>query len=119
MWPHRVTRRSGCDPGCSDRDTVDRSQDPHNATNRELLRGCRCASGAELRRRGDAAAGAGIQLGDMITKVNGRLIDSGDGLIAPIRSHAPGSQATLTVKTAAEATRQVQITLGTQQATTS
>ncbi|MBV8993067.1 MAG: trypsin-like peptidase domain-containing protein [Pseudonocardiales bacterium] len=67
---------------------------------------------------GTAAAAAGINPGDMITKLDGRLIDSGDALIAGIRSHAPGSQATLTVKTAAGATRQAQVTLGTQQVTT-
>ncbi|HZD13618.1 MAG TPA: trypsin-like peptidase domain-containing protein [Pseudonocardiaceae bacterium] len=65
-----------------------------------------------------AAAAAGIKPGDMITKVDGRLIDSGDALIAAIRSHTPGSQATLTVNTAAGATRQAQVTLGTQQVTT-
>jgi putative serine protease PepD len=67
---------------------------------------------------GGAAAAAGIKPGDMITNVDGRLIDSGDALIAAIRSLTPGSQATLTVKTAASATRQVQVTLGTQQVAT-
>ncbi len=63
---------------------------------------------------GGAAAAAGIQPNEMITKVDDRLIDSGDALIAAIRSHAPGSQVTLTVKNAAGATRQVQVTLGSQ-----
>jgi putative serine protease PepD len=63
---------------------------------------------------GGAAAAAGIQPGDMITKVDDRLIDSGDALIAAIRSHTPGSQATLTVKNSAGATRQVPVTLGSQ-----
>jgi putative serine protease PepD len=47
--------------------------------------------------------------------VDDRLIDSGDALIAAIRSHPPGSQATLTVKNSAGDTRQVQVTLGSQQ----
>jgi putative serine protease PepD len=64
---------------------------------------------------GGAAAAAGIKSGDMITKVDDRLIDSGDALIAAIRSHPPGSQATLTVKNSAGDTRQVQVTLGSQQ----
>jgi putative serine protease PepD len=64
---------------------------------------------------GGAAAAAGIQPGDMITKVDDRLIDSGDALIAAIRSHTPGSQATLTVKNSAGATRQVPVTLGSQE----
>jgi putative serine protease PepD len=64
---------------------------------------------------GGAAAAAGIKSGDMITKVDDRLIDSGDALIAAIRSHPPGSQATLTVKNSAGDTRQVQVTLGSQE----
>jgi putative serine protease PepD len=64
---------------------------------------------------GGAAAAAGIKPGDMITKVDDRLIDSGDALIAAIRSHPPGSQATLTVKNSTGDTRQVQVTLGSQQ----
>jgi putative serine protease PepD len=64
---------------------------------------------------GGAAAAAGIQPGDKITKVDDRLIDSGDALIAAIRSHPPGSQATLVVKNSAGATRQVQVTLGSQE----
>jgi putative serine protease PepD len=64
---------------------------------------------------GGAAAGAGIQPGELITKVNERVIGSGDALVAAIRSHAPGSQVDITVKNAAGATRQVQVTLGSQQ----
>jgi putative serine protease PepD len=64
---------------------------------------------------GGAAAAAGIQLGDKITKVGDRIIDSGDALVAAIRSYAPGSQVTLTVQNSAGATRQVQVTLGSQQ----
>jgi putative serine protease PepD len=64
---------------------------------------------------GGAAAAAGIQPGDMITKVGDRVIDSGDALIAAIRSLPPGSQASITVKDSAGATRQVQVTLGSQE----
>jgi putative serine protease PepD len=64
---------------------------------------------------GGAAAAAGIQAGEMITKVDDRLIDSGDALIAAIRSHPPGSQVTLTVKNSAGDTRQVRVTLGSQE----
>ncbi|MGH3722253.1 MAG: S1C family serine protease [Pseudonocardiaceae bacterium] len=63
---------------------------------------------------GSGAAAAGIQTGEMITKVGDRVIDSGDALIAAIRSYPPGSQVTLTVKNSA-GTRQVQATLGSQQ----
>ena len=44
-----------------------------------------------------------------------RLINSGDALVAAIRSHEPGSQVKITVKNQAEASRQVQVTLGSQQ----
>jgi putative serine protease PepD len=64
---------------------------------------------------GGAAAAAGIQPGEMITKVDNRLITSGDALIAAIRSQAPGSQATITVKNSAGATRQVKVTLGSEE----
>ncbi|MGH3766409.1 MAG: S1C family serine protease [Pseudonocardiaceae bacterium] len=67
---------------------------------------------------GGVAAAAGIQPGEMITKVDDRLIDSGDALVAAIRSHAPGSKATITVKNPAGATRQVQVTLGSEVART-
>jgi putative serine protease PepD len=68
---------------------------------------------------GGAAAAAGIQPGEMITKVGDQVIDSGDALVAAIRSYAPGSQITITVKNSAGATRQVQATLGSQQVGTS
>ena len=64
---------------------------------------------------GGAAAAAGIQAGEMITKVGDRVIDSGDALVAAIRSYSPGSQVTMTVKNSAGATRQVQVTLSSQQ----
>jgi putative serine protease PepD len=64
---------------------------------------------------GGGAAAAGIQPGEMITKVDDRMINSGDALVAAIRSHAPGSQARITVKNPAGATRQIEVTLGSQQ----
>jgi putative serine protease PepD len=64
---------------------------------------------------GGAAAAAGIRAGEMITKVNDRVIDSEDALIAAVRSYPPGSQAKITVKNSAGATRQVDVTLGSQQ----
>lgn len=64
---------------------------------------------------GGAAAAAGIQSGDKITRVGDRVIDSGDALVAAVRSHSPGSQVTVTIKGAGGATRQVQATLGSQQ----
>jgi putative serine protease PepD len=64
---------------------------------------------------GGAAAAAGIRPGEMITRVDDRVIDSGDALVAAIRSRSPGSQVKITVKDSAGATREVQTTLGSQQ----
>ncbi|MGH3752528.1 MAG: S1C family serine protease [Pseudonocardiaceae bacterium] len=64
---------------------------------------------------GSAAAAAGLQPGEKITKLDDRVIDSGDTLVAAIRSHDPGSPVRITVKDLAGATRQVQATLGSQQ----
>ncbi|MGH4012894.1 MAG: S1C family serine protease [Pseudonocardiaceae bacterium] len=61
------------------------------------------------------AAGAGIQAGETITKVNDRVIDSGDALVAAIRSYPPGSRVTLSVQDRGGAPRQVEVTLSSQQ----
>jgi putative serine protease PepD len=64
---------------------------------------------------GGAAAAAGIQPGEKIIKLNDRVIDSGDALVAAIRSYAPDSPVKITVKNSAGATREVEATLGSQQ----
>jgi putative serine protease PepD len=66
-----------------------------------------------------AAARAGIAPGDTITKVNDRVIDSGDALVAAIRSHPPGARVTLTVRERTGGTKPVEVTLGSQQVGTS
>lgn len=45
---------------------------------------------------GGPADGAGIPDGVVITRVGDRVIESGDALVAAIRSHAPGDTATVT-----------------------
>ncbi len=45
---------------------------------------------------GSPAAKAGLKAGDVVTKVDSQLIDDATGLIAAIRSHAPGQTVTLT-----------------------
>jgi putative serine protease PepD len=69
--------------------------------------------------RDAAAAKAGIQPGETITKVDDRVIDSGDALVAAIRSYPPGSKVQLTVKNRAGTARQVDVALGSQQVGTS
>ncbi|MFJ3927210.1 S1C family serine protease [Streptomyces sp. NPDC090022] len=50
------------------------------------------------RTAGGPAAGAGVRDGDVITKVDGRRIHSGDELIIKIRAHRPGDSLTLTIR---------------------
>ncbi|GGF34208.1 trypsin-like peptidase domain-containing protein [Williamsia phyllosphaerae] len=61
---------------------------------------------------GGAAARAGIPAGALITKVNDRVISSGDALVAAIRSNAPGDTVSITYS-ANGSTRTVQVTLDT------
>ena len=60
-----------------------------------------------------AAAKAGIVGGDTITKVDDRVIDSSDALVAAVRSHAPGDSVTLTISSGGSQ-KTVQVTLGSQ-----
>ncbi|MEH3154599.1 MAG: trypsin-like peptidase domain-containing protein [Gordonia paraffinivorans] len=61
---------------------------------------------------GGAASKAGIPTGALVTKVNDRVISSGDALVAAIRSHAPGDTVSVTY-TANGSSRTVQVTLDT------
>src|SRR4051794_19629569 len=47
---------------------------------------------------GSPAAAAGLEKGDVVTRVNGQPVTDGIGLIVAIRSHQPGETVTLTVK---------------------
>jgi putative serine protease PepD len=59
-----------------------------------------------------AAAAAGLQKGDVVTAVGSQRIDDSDGLIAAVRSHAPGEKVAITY-TRSGASKTVQVTLGT------
>jgi len=48
--------------------------------------------------KGGAADQAGVQVGDVITKINGQLISDGTQLIVTVRSFAPGDRVQLTIK---------------------
>jgi putative serine protease PepD len=61
-----------------------------------------------------AAAAAGIRVGDVITGVDDRLIESGDALVAAIRSYPPGSQVEITLGSQGGGERAVSVTLGSQ-----
>jgi putative serine protease PepD len=60
---------------------------------------------------GEAAAAAGIKAGDVVTKVDDRVIGQSEDLAATVRSYAPGTKVTLTVKRGND-TRTVTVTLG-------
>ena len=60
---------------------------------------------------GGGAAKAGIEVGDVVTKVGDREIDSADALIAAVRSHQPGDKVTLTYTRGGDS-RTATVTLG-------
>ncbi len=60
---------------------------------------------------GGAAQAAGLQTGDIVTKVGDRRIDGADSLIAAIRSHRPGQKVQLTYVHGGK-THQTTVTLG-------
>ena len=60
---------------------------------------------------GSAAASAGIKAGDVVIKVDNRVIGQSDDLAATVRSYAPGTKVTLTLKRG-NATQTVTVTLG-------
>ncbi len=59
-----------------------------------------------------AAAGAGLPSGVVVTKIDDRPVNSADGLVAAVRSKAPGDKVTLTFKDPSGDTRTLQVTLG-------
>jgi putative serine protease PepD len=58
-----------------------------------------------------AAAKAGLQPGDVVSKVNNQLIENSEALVAAINSQAPNTSVTLTVASGAGAPRTVPVTL--------
>ncbi|WP_193044041.1 S1C family serine protease [Mycolicibacterium baixiangningiae] len=61
---------------------------------------------------GGAAAAAGLPSGVVVTKVDDRVINSADALVAAVRSKAPGEKVTLTYLDPAGEPQNVQVTLG-------
>ena len=61
---------------------------------------------------GGPAEEGGLEGGDVVTKVDDRIVDSGEGLIAAIRSHSVGDKVTLTVTDSeGDNEREVEVTL--------
>jgi len=61
---------------------------------------------------GGPAAAAGLAQGDVVTRVNDRLVQDADSLVAAIRSQPPGASVTLTVTSPGAQPREVPVTLG-------
>ena len=61
---------------------------------------------------GGAAAAAGLPSGVVVTKVDDRVINSADALVAAVRSKAPGEKVTLTYLDPAGKPQSVEVTLG-------
>lgn len=65
---------------------------------------------------GGPAAAAGLPEGAVITKVDDKVIDGPDALVAAVRSQAPGDTVTLTYEDPSGTSRTVDVTLGQVQA---
>ena len=68
-------------------------------------------------RRPAPASKAGLQAGDVVTKLGGTTINSSSDLVAAIADHAPGDQVKVTVRRGSRALART-VTLGTQPAQT-
>jgi len=62
---------------------------------------------------GGPAASAGLPTGAVITKLDNRVIDSADALVAAVRSRAPGDTITLTYNDPTGGSKTIQVKLGT------
>jgi putative serine protease PepD len=62
---------------------------------------------------GGPAATAGVPNGVVVTKVDGRVIDSSEALVAAVLSRAPGDSVTLTYRDPSGSNQSTQVTLGT------
>jgi len=61
---------------------------------------------------GGPAASAGLPTGAVVTRVDDRVIDSADALVAEVRSRAPGDTITLTYTDPSGGTKTVKVKLG-------
>ena len=64
----------------------------------DVATGVQVADGAQIKTisDGSAAGSAGLQAGDIITKVDDTLITGSDSLVATVRSYRPGDEVTVT-----------------------
>jgi putative serine protease PepD len=62
---------------------------------------------------GGPAAAAGVPDGVIVTKVDDQVIEGADGLVAAVRSKAPGDKVTLTYEDSSGQSQTAEVTLGT------
>ena len=62
---------------------------------------------------GSPAATAGLTPGEVVTKIEDQVIESGNALVAAVQSRAPGAFVTLAFTDTADNHRAVEATLGT------
>jgi putative serine protease PepD len=58
------------------------------------------------------ASGAGLEVGDVVTAIDGKSVGGADALVATVDNHRPGDKVTLKVRRSGQV-RDVQVTLGT------
>jgi putative serine protease PepD len=76
-------------------------------------------AGIESVNEGSAAEKAGIERGDVVTKVDDQIVTGADALVATIRGHRPGDEVTLTLVESGDKTRTVTVTLDSDEGTAS
>ncbi len=69
-------------------------------------------AGVESVEPGSAAAGAGIQVGDVITALDDTQLDGQEQLVALLRRYKAGDAATFTIRSATGNTSSIEVTLG-------
>ena len=64
---------------------------------------------------GSPAATAGLTPGEVVTKIEGQVIESGNALVATVQSRAPGASVTLVFTDTSGNRKTVEVNLGTDQ----
>jgi putative serine protease PepD len=102
VWPIVQQLRAG--------DTPTHARMGVSVTDAASQGGLLTGAGVQAVTSGGAGAKAGLQKGDVITKVDDYLVSGSESLVATVRGHRPGDKVTLTVSKGGK-TRTVDVTL--------
>jgi putative serine protease PepD len=102
VWPIVQQLRAG--------DTPTHARMGVSVTDAASQGGLLTGAGVQAVTSGGAGAKAGLQKGDVITKVDDDLVSGSESLVATVRGHRPGDKVTLTVSKGGK-TRTVDVTL--------